>query len=341
MVENISAKDLVVKIIKWKKTFLWITIVSAVLTGIIVSLMPKQYKATVVLFPTRQFSVSKLVIEANAGNQEDYMQIGDEDDCEKLIQLLTSDAMKIKVADAFDLWNRWKVKDTVFSYHYLRLKWDEMVSVKRTEFNSVKIEVYDYTANGAAQLANGISDYCDSVKHDMNKDLATHVLKIVKAEYESTLSRMKVLEDSLNVLRQLGVLHYKEQVKAYSKSYARAIEKNDVSAMKRLEGKLDTLKKYGGAYQYIHDDLEKYSSKYPDIKMKYDEALVNYTTLIPSKFVVEKARPNEFKARPRRMMYLLITIAACNVMGLFVLLIRDKFKEIKPEIETSGTPEKH
>lgn len=335
MIETISAKDLIIKVIKWRKIFLWITIITTLLTGVIVMLMPKQYKSTVVLFPARQFSVSKLVIEANAGNQEDYMQIGDEDDCEKLIQLLTSDALKLKVADAYNLWTRWKVRDTNFSYHYLRLKWDDQVSVKRTEFNSVKIEVYDYTANGAAQIANGISDYCDSVKRDMNRSIASQVLNIVKTEYESTVGRMKVLEDSLNVLRNLGVLHYKEQVKAYSKSYARAIEKNDGPAMKRLEGKLDTLKKYGGAYQYIHDDLEKYSSKYPDIKMKYDEALVNYNSTIPVKFVVEKARPNEFKAKPKRSMYLIITVLACNVMGLFVLLIRDKVREMKPEVEVS------
>jgi len=312
---------------------MWITLITTLLTGIIVFLMPKQYKSTAVLFPTRQFSVSKLVIEANAGNQEDYMQIGDEDDCEKLIQLLTSDALKLKVADAFNLWTRWKVRDTNFSYHYLRLKWDEQVSIKRTEFNSIKVEVYDYTANGAAQIANGISDYCDSVRKDMTKSVASEVLKIVKNEYETTLSRMKVLEDSLNVLRGLGVLHYKEQVKDYSKSYAKAIEKNDIGAIKRLEGKLDTLKKYGGAYQNIHDNLEKYGAKYPDIKMKYDEALVNYNTMIPVKFVVEKAKPNEFKARPKRSVYLIITVLACNVLGLFVLLIRERFKELKPELK--------
>lgn len=332
MVENISAKELIVKIIKWRKTFMWITIISALLIGVIVMFIPKQYKSTAILFPARQFSVSKLVIEANAGNQEDYMQIGDEDDCEKLIQLLTSDALKLKVADAYNLWSRWKVRDTNFSYHYLRLKWDEQVSIKRTEFNSVKVEVYDYTANGAAQIANGISDYCDSVRRDMTRDVASQVLKIVKTEYDSTLFRMKVLEDSLNVLRNLGVLHYKEQVKAYSKSYGRAIEKNDLAAMKRLEGKLDTLKKYGGAYQSIHDNLEKYGSKYPDIKMKYEEALVNNSTAIPVKFVVEKARPNEFKARPKRSVLVIIGVLACNILGLFVLLIRDKAKEFKTEI---------
>lgn len=327
MIENISAKDLFIKITTWRKTFLWITVAAAIATGIIVFLMPKQYKSTAIVFPARQFSVSKLVVEANAGNQEDYMTMGDADDCEKLMQILNSDDLKMRVANAFNLWKRWKLKDTTFAYHYLKLKWDEQVTIKRTEYNSIKIEVYDYTANGAAQLANGISDYCDTLRFYMNREISGEVLRIVKGEYENTLARMKELEDSLDVLRSMGVLHYKEQVKAYSKSYARAIEKNDVPAMRRLEAKLDTLKKFGGAYQNIHDNLEKYGAKYPDIKMKYDEALVNYNSLMPLKFVVEKARPNEFKARPRRMMFIAIAVVAANLMGLFMLLLRERFKK--------------
>jgi capsular polysaccharide biosynthesis protein len=332
MKEEISANQLILKLIKWRKTFLIITLVSSFATGILVLIMPKQYKSTAVLFAARHFSVSKLVIEPNTGNQEDYMQIGDEDDVEKLIQFLSSDALKLKVANAFNLWERWKIKDTVLGYHYLKLKWDDMVNIKRTEFNSVKVEVYDYTANGAAQIANGITDYCDTVKHEMTQAVTSKVLKIVKNEYENTLLRMKELEDSLKVLRSLGVLHYKEQVKAYSKSYAKAIEKNDIAAMKRLEAKLDTLKKYGSAYQNVHDNLEKYSFKYPDIKSKYDEALVNYNTSLPVKFVVEKAKPNEYKAKPNRILLVMITVIASNVMGFVILLFREKFNKLKLEV---------
>ena len=209
------------------------------------------------------------------------------------------------------------------------LKWDDQVSIKRTEFNSIKVEVYDYTANGSAQIANGISDYCDSVRRDMTKSIASEVLKIVKEEYNNTLTRMKIFEDSLQVLRNLGVLHYKEQVKAYTKSYAKAIEKNDTEAMKRLNITLDILKKYGGAYENIHDNLEKYGTKYPDIRMKYDEALVNYNKIMPTKFVVEKAMPNEFKAKPKRIMIIAISVIACNLIGLFVLLLKDSITKIK------------
>jgi hypothetical protein len=328
MNEQVSARALLQKIIGYRKIFLIVNVATIVLTTIILLLMPKQYKSTAVLFAARQFSVSKLVIEANAGNQEDYMQIGDEDDCEKLIQLLQSDALKLKVANAFDLWTRWRIRDTVFSYHYLRLKWEDMVSIKRTEFNSVKVQVHDYTANGAAQIANGIVQYCDSVKADMSRELTGKVLRIVKAEYDSTLSRMKVLEDSMQSLRNLGVLHYKEQVRAYSRSYARALEKGDQQAARRLKGKLDTLTKFGGAYQIMKDNLERYGAKYPDIKAKYDEALVNHTSILPVKFVVEYARPNEYKSRPRYVLTLGIVLLANNFITLLFLLIRDRFRQL-------------
>lgn len=328
MSDNISSLNLIVKIVRWKKFFVWVSIITILVIGTILFLTPKQYKSTAILFASRQFSVSKLVIEPNAGNQEDYMEIGDEDDCEKLIQIISSDALKLKVADAFNLWDRWDLKDSVLGYHYLKQKWQDMVVIKRTEFNSVKVEVYDYTPDGAAQIANGITDYCDTIKRDMTREIAGKVLHIVKDEYENTLLRMKELEDSLQKLRQLGVMHYKEQVKAYSKSYAKAIEKNDAGAMKRLEGKLDTLKKYGSAYQNVHDNLEKYSFKYPDIKGKYDEALVNYNTTMPMKFVVEKAKPNPYKEKPRRLIILALVLVANNLIALLFLLLKEKFKNI-------------
>lgn len=328
MTENISSTGLIVKIYKWRKFFLWVSAISFVVTAIIVFVMPKQYKSTAILFASRQFSVSKLVIEPNAGNQEDYMEIGDEDDCEKLIQIIGSDALKLRVADAYNLWERWDLKDSLLGYHYLKQKWQDMVVIKRTEFNSIKVEVYDYTPEGAAQIANGICDYCDTIKRDMTRQVAGQVLTIVKDEYDATLLRMKELEDSLQTLRGLGVLHYKEQVKAYSKSYARAIEKNDVAAIKRLEGKLDTLKKYGSAYQNVHDNLEKYSFKYPDIKGKYDEALVNYNTSMPMKFVVERAKANYYKEKPRRTIIVGLVLAANNLIALLLLLLKEKFKTI-------------
>ena len=328
MTENISSVNLIVKIIKWKKVFIVVSILTLIITGTVVFLLPKQYKSTAIVFPVRQFSVSKLLTEQNFGNQEDYMQIGDADDAEKLIQVLTSDILKIKVANAFNLWERWNIKDSTFAYHYLKLKWEDMVAIKRTEFNSIKIEAHDYTANGAAQIANGISDYCDSVRFEMSKQVASSALKIVKDEYAHTLKMMSELEDSLQVLRNLGVLDYKSDVEAYTKSYARSIEKGNKTAQAELEKKLDVLRKYGGAYMLVNENLKKYRFKYPVLKAKYDDALVNYNSNLPFKFIVEKAKPNEYKARPRRLLIIGLVLAANNFIALFFLLLKERFKNI-------------
>jgi tyrosine-protein kinase Etk/Wzc len=328
MVENISATTLLSKLIKWRKQLLIYTIVAAILSGLVSFLMPKQYKSTVVVFPARHFSTSKLLLEQNTGNQEDYMQLGDEDDAEKLIQVLNSDALKLKVAKVFDLYKRWKIKDTTFAYHYLKLKWEEMVSIKRTEFNSIKIEVYDYTANNSAQLANGISDYSDTVRNEMTRSVSGQALKIVKEAYDNTLTMMRQLEDSLQTLRQLGVLDYKSDVEAYTKSYAKAIEKGNKTAILELEKKLDILKKYGGAYLYINENLKKYRFKYPVLKAKYDDELMNYKENLPFKFVVEKARPNEYKAKPKRLVIIGLSSISAFILTFLILL----FKENLPNL---------
>ncbi len=323
MLENISAATLLGKIIKWRKQLIIYTLSAAILSGLISFLIPKQYKSIVVVFPARHFSTSKLLLEQNTGNQEDYMQLGDEDDAEKLIQVLNSDALKLKVAKVFDLYTRWKIKDTTFSYHYLKLKWEDMVTIKRTEFNSIKIEVHDYTANNSAQLANGISDYCDTVRNEMTRRVSSQALKIVKEAYDNTMNMMGQLEDSLQTLRQLGVLDYKSDVEAYTKSYAKAIEKGNKTAIIELEKKLDILKKYGGAYLSVNENLKKYRFKYPVLKAKYDDELMNYKENLPFKFVVEKAKPNEYKAKPKRFIIVGLSSISAFLLTFLILLFKE------------------
>lgn len=328
MTENISAKTLIVKLIEWRKQLVLYTLIAVVIAVIVALLLPKQYKSTAVVFSARHFSTSKLLLEQNTGNQEDYMQLGDEDDAEKLIQVLNSDALKLKVAKSFDLYKRWKIKDTTFAYHYLKLKWEEMVTIRRTEFNSIKIEVYDYTANNSAQLANGISDYCDTVRNEMTKGVSKQALRIVKEALDNTMFMMAELEDSLQALRQIGILDYKTDVEAYTKSYAKAIEKGNKTAVIELEKKLDVLKKYGGSYLSINENLKKYRFKYPVLKAKYDDELMNYKENLPFKFVVEKAKPNEYKAKPKRMTLVFIASLSSFVLIFISLLFIENFKKI-------------
>ena len=331
---NNSSEQLLIKIIKWRKPIMIASIVAFIISTTIAFLLAPQYKSTATIFPTRSFSISKLLIEQNIGNQEDYMQIGDEDDAEKLLQILNSDHLKQLVAEKFDLWKRWKVEKDKYAEHYLKLKWDNHVRYKRTDFNSIKVEVYDYTANGAAEIANSITDVVDEIKNNMTKEVAEKAFSVVKEEYENTITRMNALEDSLQILRQFGILDYKTDVEAYTKSYAKALEKGNNAGTKVLEEKLAALKKYGGAYNQISENLRKYRFKFPVIKAKYDEAEVNMKKSLPFKFVVDKATPNEYKAKPVRWLIILISTASAFALTILLLILSERYKALKTKLNS-------
>lgn len=323
---------ILVLLLKNKKKLAIVFVATVIITLLVTYLFAPQYKSTSVVFAVRNFSVTKLLIEANQGSQEDYMQLGDEDDLEKVLQLLNSDDLKLMVADKNDLWKRWKIENGKYALHYLKLKWEDMVRYKRTEFNSLKIEAHDYTANGAAEIANSIVSMCDTLKFKMNSRIAKKAFDIVEKEYNNTLQRMNELEDSLQKLRQLGILDYKSDVEAYTKSYAKALEKGNSQGIKVLEEKLDNLKKYGGRYQLISENLRKYRFKFPVIKSKYDEAFVNVNTNIPATFVVEKAKPDEYKAKPQRIIITLFSAFAALLLAVVLLLISERLTQLKTRL---------
>ncbi len=329
---NNESIKLLSKIYVWRKKLLIVTISAAIVSCVVSFILSPQYKATAVVFPARTFSVSKLLIEQNQGAQEDYMDLGDEDDAEKLLQILNSSEIRQKVADKYDLWTNWKIeKGTKFTNHYLKEKWEDMVSFKRTNFVSIRIDVCDYVATRAADIANSIVEYADSVKFRMTREVAKQALVIVEQEYNNTSVRMKDLEDSLHVLQTLGVMDYKSEIKYYTKGMAGAIGGNE-STIKKYQDKLDILKKYGLAYDDIYGNLKKYRLKYPIIKNKYDEALVNYNSPLPSKFIVDKAIPNERKEKPVRPLIIIVSTFSAFLAAFLYLLFAERYLEVKKKV---------
>lgn len=337
---NKETIKLLAKIYKWRKKLIIVTVAAAVLSIIASFIISPQYKATSVVFPARTFSVAKLLVEQNAGNQEDYMELGDEDDAEKLLQILNSSDIREMVAEKYDLYTHWKIpRDNDLTTHYLKLKWDEMVSFKRTDYVSIRIDVYDYQSDRAAKIANSIVDYADTVKFRMTRTIAKEAFSIVETEYNSYLKNVAEMEDSVQVLRELGILDYKSEMKAYSKEMAKAVANGDERAQSKLKGKLDTLEKYGMAFVDLTEKLKKYRFKYPVIKGKYDEAFVNLNKHLPPAFIVDKAVRNEKKAKPVRALIVVVSTFSAFFLALMFLLFADKLVELKKQVVSQSKDE--
>lgn len=299
--------------------------VLGIIVGLIVSyLLPVEYSSEAIILPARHFSVSKMLIEPNVGNQEDYLEIGDEDDLEKLLQIIYSDDLKIQLANELNLWKRWKIENKNYKFYYLKGKWDHYINIYRTNYGAVRIKVYDRHPDTAAILANIMLDLIDTIQKKMAKQRIQTALNIVEQEYNNTILRINEMEDSLKTLREMGIYDYKEQVKAFSKEYAKAIAKNDIKEKENLEKLFVQLQKYGGAYQTWSENLRKYRAKFAVIKAKYDQMLIDAQYVLPLKYVVQSAIPDNKKARPQYLLIVLICFLSSEILLFTYYIVQSK-----------------
>ena len=232
--------------------------------------------------------------------------------------------------------------DSKFKMTRLIEEYNSNITYQRTEYMAVEITVLDKDPQLAADIANYISDQLDSVKNKMQKERATKAFQIVETEYKKLQNDIKSLEDSLTILRKMGVNDYETQAEAYNTQLAIALSKNNKEAVRAIEERLQLLGDYGSAYVSLRDELELEKKQLSAIKAKYEEAKVDATQDLPSKFVVDKAFKAERKSYPIRWLIVILSVVSVFFISIMTLIIienfsKKKFLTNKPEDIQSST----
>jgi capsular polysaccharide biosynthesis protein len=330
---NRSTLSLLEFLYHWRKHLAIITGAAIVFSALATFLIPNQYKAVSTLFAVKSFSASRYLTEEPPGVAEDYMDIGDEDDIEKLLTVLSSTELQDLVVKKFDLYNHWKISsDDSHKETWMNLKFQEMISFKRTDILSVKIEVYDYSPDTAAQIANAIAAFADTVKNRYTKRIALEALNIVQNEYDKTLIYMKVLEDSMQVIRGKGVLEYNLQVEALTRSLGKAMAGGNSAGVSKIEERLKTFEKFGGPFFNLTNEVMLQKERQVFLKSKLDAAYLNATRNLPGNLQVQKAKISDRKSKPVRWLIILISALSVFAGAIMVIIISDKYKAFKKKM---------
>jgi len=328
---DFDSSNLILFLYKWRKPLIIVSVaaaLSATIFSMPVFIAPK-FKSTVILFPTSSASVSKSLLAKNAVTRQDLLEFGDEEQAEQLIQILNSDEIRARVVQKYDLMKHYDI-DTTSQYKFTKLynEYENNISFKRTEFMSVKIDVYDTDPNLAAKIANDIAALLDSTKNRMQKELAYKAMKITQDEYFEMRDYVKSLEDSLNELRAMGINDYESQAERFTEYYAKSILEGKSGASKLLEEKLKILSHYGGAYVSIRDLLEYEKEQLSHLRAKYQEAKVDAEQVLPHKFIVNNAFPAEKKSYPVRWLIVVVSAISAFLLTILVIVALENFKKL-------------
>ena len=334
---NNSSSNLLVFIYHWRKHLLIITGAAILFSAIGSYMIKPQYKAVSTLFAVKSFSASKYLTEEPQGYSEDYMDIGDEDDIEKLLQILNSTELQDLVVKKFDLFRHWKIstsdpnKDT-----WMNLMFQEMINFKRTDMMSVKVEVFDYSPDTAAKIANAIATFADTVKTRYTKRIAVEALNIVKLEYDKALTYMKVLEDSMQKIRGKGVLEYNLQVQALTRSLGKALASGNSAAAERIEQQLKKFEEFGGPYFNLTNEVMLMKERQVFLKTKLDAAYLNATRTLPSNLQVQQAKIPDKKSKPVRWIIVFVSAVSALFGAVMILVIMDRYKRFKKKMAATS-----
>lgn len=315
-----------------KKWILIIVTLVAFIISVIVSLsITPRFESKVILYPAAPVSISGSLTQSAliSVDNTDILAFGDQNEAERMLQILNSGKVREYIVDKYDLMNHYEIDpESPYPYTQLDNKYKGNIRFRRTEYMSVEISVLDTDPQVSADIANDIATYIDSAFHQIQYERALDAFQVIEKEYLASQLEVERISDSLKVIRNLGVLDYESQVASLSEAYANAVVQRNNVAAGEINRQMDVLSRYGGIYVELSQELETEIGRMGVLKDKYIAYKSNIDEVMPQAFIVDHARKPERKALPDRSMIVIISTLSAFALALLLLLIVDYVKSV-------------
>jgi len=326
---NYDTSHIILVIVRWWKVLLLVGVAAAVLSAAVSFLIKRQYKSTVVMMPTATNAVSQMLMINNNYNEFlDATQFGGDVKIDQMLQILNSRQMKKHLIEKFNLVEHYGIKK---NEKYWEDKVYKMVAEKcrfsRTNFLAAEITVYDTDPLWAADIANEIAAYYDTLKRAIIQQRTKESFAVMEDAIAQTEAYIQTLVDSLAVIMSYGVYDYETQSGRFMQQYAKEIAAGNAAGVKRLKEQLEILERWGAASFSLQTKLRHTRMSQVDLQNKYEAMRVDAEYRLPQKFVTEYAVPSYKKAYPNRILIMVVTSLCSLLLALFFIFAKESLKK--------------
>jgi hypothetical protein len=258
------------------------------------------------------------------------LEIGEEEELEHMMQILESNEIKDRVIETFDLLEHYKIDTNNKTYQFdLLAKYNGNVEYNITKFSSIRISVLDKDPQMAADIANEIASLIDTVINNLQKNMAEQGYQSLLKDKDFELSEIKVLEDSIAIIRAFGINDYESQSEVLNEQWAVAKIANNQSAAKAIEKKLEILSKFGGQYNALRIHLEHSRGRLNYVQKKLNEHKLTAEEHLEHKFIVNSAIPALKKSYPIRWLIVVVSAFSTALFMVVLIALKEQIKRAK------------
>ena len=299
---------------KWKKHFIIVAILAIVFSAFFSSsifIKPK-YKSTARIYPSNNIYV-----------------FSEESQSEQLLEIISALDIKLQVIDAFNLSDVYEIdkRDPLYMT-YMLAEFNDNVKFKKTEFETVEIQVLDIDPIRACAMCDSIVTFLDDKVRSMHRLKYEEVVRIARKDYSALSHQVDSIEERLNVFRrEYNIVDYSTQAKEITKGMVKILaeQKKNTAGGKALEQWMKNFTEKGGEFVLLDQQQKLLVVQRSDLKKILDESISNATKKIIYGLKVQSPIPADKKAYPVRSLIVLIsTLSAIFIALLAILLIENK-----------------
>jgi uncharacterized protein involved in exopolysaccharide biosynthesis len=325
---SLESTNLFILLYKWRKPIIIISAAAAIVSAAVSLMIKERYRSTVVLYAEQQHSFGAQLLEDVP--KQDILTFGEEEDAERLLQIINSDKVRNRVIDKYQLWDVYDIKkDQRGANTLIAREYQDNVSAKLTKFGSVEVSVLDEKPERARDMANDIAAFADSVANQMTSDRAMTAFKFAEGSLLNLQAEVKIMEDSMKVLQEMGVYSYIDQIAALTEMYGTAIAGGHPDRAQKIKDQMDFLSKYGTAYVKLETNLKESYEKLNVLRKRYDLMKIDVESKIPVMRIVDQASAADKKSFPIRWLIVAMSTASAFVFAFILLLVFDNFKKLR------------
>lgn len=297
-------------IIKWKKHFIIVTILSIAASAIFSSsfFIAPIYKSFAIVYP------SNIIPYSN------------ESPTEQLVQLLEATDIRESVIRKFNLAAHYNIDTTAnLGVFNLIKKYQSNVEISQTQFNSIEIKVFDTDPQLACDMVNEIIKALNLKARSLQRAKTKEVLEIVNNQLLVKKKQMDSINSALQTMRvKYQILDYGIQVKEYSKSYLKALSSGgSKGSIKDIDNMMRNLEEKGGEFYQMKQTFDVVLNSYNTSKLEYDKVESDMNKLLTYTNIISKPIPTDKKSYPIRWLIVFISVISTNLFLLLLIISRN------------------
>jgi capsular polysaccharide biosynthesis protein len=318
MEKYFNSFNLLKLIVKWKYHLLVIVGASALL-------------ATIFSGPFFITPMFKSVAIAYPANIEPF---SDESESEQMLQVLNSHEIMDSVIKKFNLAKHYDI-DVNYPYFQtiMYYKYKQNVSISKTSYESVMIEVQDKNPDTAAKMADAILGFYDKKIASMHKSKYREVLEMYSNQMLNKQKSLDSLKSVLSVLgKDYGIFEYDYQSQEIMRAFLKTGNGSGQANPKEVEKLLNSMEEKSGQLIEVVQMIQNEAIAYVELKQDYEMTQRFINSRMTYSNIVAKPFPADKKSYPVRwLIVLVVSLASFAFAMLTILFIENRKFSLEPE----------